>query len=99
MLIKFLRSFGSVYGSHHLNAEPMDIPDELARNWIEAGYALPYEEKRPYQAYTYEEIVRMTASEQHAFIQAHELAIDGYKKSMKANEVEAALLAFLQLEQ
>ncbi|MFS0878017.1 hypothetical protein [Solibacillus isronensis] len=52
---------------------------------------------RAYAEYTAQEIIDMNAKEQKAFIEKHELAIEGFK-SMKAPELEAALLAFLGLE-
>ena len=53
--------------------------------------------ERAYTEYTAQEIGSMNAKEQKAFIEKHNLAIDGYK-SMKASEVEQALLTFLGFE-
>ena len=53
--------------------------------------------ERTYTEYTAQEIGSMNAKEQKAFIEKHNLAINGYK-SMKAPEVEQALLTFLGFE-
>lgn len=88
----------------------MEIPDEYAKNWIEVGYAalainlpatrgygVPIDTvfPRSYAEYTRDEIVKMGAAEQHEFIKTYNLEVPGYKKSMKAAELEKALLAFL----
>ena len=54
-------------------------------------------DERAYTDYTVQEIIDMNAKEQKAFIETHNLAIDGYK-SLKAPELEQALLTFLGFE-
>lgn len=51
-------------------------------------------DSRAYTDYTAQEVIDMNAKEQKAFIEKHELTIDGYK-SLKAPELEQALLDFL----
>lgn len=61
------------------------------------GYGVPITTVHPrsYAEYTKEQITAMNAKEQHEFIEKYELAVEGYKKSMKATELEHALLLFL----
>lgn len=103
MKVKILKSLATAKGAYTPNAV-VEVEDEIADKWITSGhaartggYGVPINTIHPrsYAEYTKEQITAMNAKEQHEFIEKHELAVEGYKKSMKATELEHALLLFL----